>query len=125
MPQPRREGRRASAGGWERPRTARHYPQDAMSAVKQLFIDRGAFSGRAVARIVRNFDDGDGKITKSEFAAGMLQYLGFPLHDQDIDAIFSQFDQDGDGSIDVEEFVLGLRGALPTMCWHVLFNGEL
>eukprot|EP00658_Telonema_sp_P-2_P082918 TRINITY_DN8850_c0_g1_i1.p1 TRINITY_DN8850_c0_g1~~TRINITY_DN8850_c0_g1_i1.p1 ORF type:complete len:477 (+),score=96.60 TRINITY_DN8850_c0_g1_i1:70-1500(+) len=111
----KRQSPRVSSGNsWERPLRRERYPEDAMAAVKQIFVDRGAFSGRSMARVIRNFDNGDGLIDQHEFAAGMQRYLGFPLKQEDVELIFSRFDKNGDGSIEVGEFLGQLRGNVTT-----------
>jgi len=84
----------------------------ALTRVKQVFHERGAFAGRALARVVRNFDDGDGNINKSELRDGMQTYLGFDMVNQDFDHVWRYFDKDDSDHISVDEFLHGIRGNL-------------
>jgi len=85
---------------------------DSLRRVKDVFHQRGAYAGRALARVVRNFDDGDGHINKEELQHGLTTYLGFPLEQQDFDHVWKYFDKDDSGQIDVSEFLHGIRGNL-------------
>ena len=77
-----------------------------------MFHKRGAYAGRALARVVRNFDDGDGRIDKQELAVGLRSYLGFEMDKQDFDHVWAYFDTDDSGDISVDEFLTGIRGNL-------------
>jgi len=86
--------------------------EDSLQKVKEVFHQRGAYAGRALARVVRNFDDGDGHINKEELGHGLRSYLGFEMDNQDFDYVWNYFDTDGSGEIDVSEFLHGIRGNL-------------
>lgn len=65
-----------------------------------------------MARVIRNFDDGDGNISKDELQHGLRSYLGFGMDDQDFSHVWDYFDKDGSGAISVAEFLHGIRGNL-------------
>lgn len=48
--------------------------------------------------------DQDGRITRTELAA-VLRQLGFEASEAEIDAMMKEADTDGDGNIDLEEFL--------------------
>eukprot|EP00604_Paraphysomonas_vestita_P002308 CAMPEP_0174818508 /NCGR_PEP_ID=MMETSP1107-20130205/1201_1 /TAXON_ID=36770 /ORGANISM="Paraphysomonas vestita, Strain GFlagA" /LENGTH=327 /DNA_ID=CAMNT_0016030435 /DNA_START=313 /DNA_END=1296 /DNA_ORIENTATION=+ len=81
---------------------------------------------RAVARIIERSggglkglqkslaimdDNGDKRLSKSEFKKGMSDY-GIELNNREVDDIFLTFDRDRNGFIDVDEFFIGIRGDL-------------
>ncbi|XP_067118418.1 calcyphosin-like protein isoform X2 [Centruroides vittatus] len=53
-------------------------------------------------------DSRDKKLDKAEFEKGMHDY-GVNLEKHDVDALFSEFDKDGSGTIDFNEFLSSLR----------------
>ena len=53
-------------------------------------------------------EDGNGKVSQSEFRKAMLA-LGFQASKAQMDNVFDQVDKDGDGIINVREMILGLR----------------
>merc|ERR1712230_161340 len=60
--------------------------------VKEVFHKRGAYAGRALARVIRNFDDGDGNINREELKHGLRNYLGFEMDEQDFGHVWDYFD---------------------------------
>jgi len=85
---------------------------ESLRKVKAVFHQRGAYAGRALARLIRNFDDGDGHIVKEELNHGLRAYLGFEMDVQDFDHVWRYFDKDESGAISVAEFLHGIRGNL-------------
>ena len=65
-----------------------------------------------MARVVRNFDDGDGFIDKDELMIGLRNYLGFEMDKQDFEYVWHYFDTNRSGDISVDEFLTGIRGNL-------------
>ncbi|KAM9784236.1 calcium-binding protein 5b [Syngnathus typhle] len=54
----------------------------------------------------REFDmDGDGSITSDELRNAMLKLLGEQASKKEIDAVVNEVDNNGDGTVDFEEFV--------------------
>lgn len=85
--------------------------------VKRMFQQREAVTNKSVSRILRNFDDGDGQITKEELARGIRLYLNQDLNPSELDAVFGYFDDDGSGVITVDEIVAKLA---PKSVWELL-----
>lgn len=86
-----------------------------LGATIQRLRDRLAAQASRVLDLFRKWDvDGDGIVTRAEFAKA-LPDLGF--HDclpSDIDALFNTFDKDGEGEISFRELHKMLRMAKPT-----------
>jgi Ca2+-binding EF-hand superfamily protein len=55
--------------------------------------------------------DGNGKIDKAEFAEAMQDYC-IDVTPAEKDAVFAYFDLNHDGHIDINEFIVGIRGKL-------------
>jgi len=85
---------------------------ESLMKVKEVFHQRGAYAGRALARVIRNFDDGDGNINKQELELGLRNYLGFEMDEQDFEHVWRYFDEDNSGAITIAEFLYGIRGNL-------------
>lgn len=83
-------------------------PDRIMEKVKLMFSQREAITSRSVARVMRNFDDGDGRITKQELAKGVKMYLNTELTNKELDRVFGYFDDNGSGSITIDEIVAEL-----------------
>eukprot|EP00945_MAST-04E_sp_MAST-4E-sp1_P000695 g695.t1 len=81
--------------------------------IKQQIVERGGTTGiHGVSRIMKVMDDsGDRKLSKEELKYGLKDFK-VNLADDDIDTLFAYFDTDGNGSIDFDEFLLGLAGPL-------------
>ena len=77
--------------------------------VKETIIRRGGSHGiHAVARVLRIMDDsGDKKLSREELKYGLRDY-GIDLNEKQLGAVMSYFDRNGDGTVDIDEFVLGL-----------------
>ena len=56
-------------------------------------------------------DAGDKKLCKDDFKYGM-QDMGCPLSADEISAVMGVWDKNGDGVINFDEFLVGLRGNL-------------
>ena len=61
--------------------------------------------GRAFRRID---DNGDKSLNLEEFTKG-LSDTGLDVSDEEAQEIFNQFDTDGSGTINMTEFLLGIR----------------
>eukprot|EP00943_MAST-04B_sp_MAST-4B-sp1_P004168 g4168.t1 len=81
--------------------------------IKRQIIERGGSTGiHGVSRILKIMDDsGDHRLSKEELKYGLKDFKVI-LSDDEVDIIFSYFDSDGDGSINFDEFLLGLTGSL-------------
>ena len=78
-----------------------------------MFIARGSlYSGRAMWRTVKNFDyDGGGTIDSRELRAG-LDHYGVQMSDEEFSSVLAVFDIDGNGTINLYEFMTALRGKM-------------
>ena len=56
-------------------------------------------------------DSGDKRLSKDELKYGLRDY-GIELNIRELDEIFSYFDRDGNGFVDITEFLVGIRGDL-------------
>ena len=56
-------------------------------------------------------DNGNGKLSKDELKYGLMDF-GVDLSDKDLESVIKTFDRNGDGMVDYDEFLIGLRGAL-------------
>jgi len=65
-------------------------------------------------------DDGSRSIDYKEFAKGMHDY-GLTLEKEEIQDLFSRFDQDGSGTVDFEEFLKNLRVKFVIACGVCVF----
>ncbi|PWA16725.1 hypothetical protein CCH79_00017506, partial [Gambusia affinis] len=54
--------------------------------------------------------DGDGEITTEELRAAMNKLMGEHMNRREIDAIVKEADDNGDGTVDFEEFVRMMSG---------------
>lgn len=83
--------------------------------VRSIFIDRHATTGRAVHKVLQNFDDGNGLIEYPEFRNGVYSYMGATcdIEEQDLEEVFGFFDVDGGGAISIDEFLIALMRPLP------------
>jgi len=88
---------------------------DLIRRIRSIFIDREATSGRAVHRVLQNFDDGNGLVEFPEFRNGVHSYLGSQggFSDEDLEEVFGFFDEDGGGTISIDEFLMALMRPLP------------
>jgi WD40 repeat protein/Ca2+-binding EF-hand superfamily protein len=81
--------------------------------IKHQIVSRGGTAGiHGISRILRIMDDsGDQRISKEELKYG-LKDMKVIIDDDDVDLLFMYFDTDGNGSINFDEFLLGLTGPL-------------
>ncbi len=81
-----------------------------MEKVREQFAKRGARTIRGLGRAFRLMDsyDGNRKVDAQEFFVGM-QEAGIQITKVEADALMSYFDTDGDGHINYDEFLVGIR----------------
>lgn len=65
-------------------------------------------------------DDGSRSIDMREFTKGMHDY-GLMLEKEEIQDLFSRFDQDGSGTVDFDEFLKNLR-VINLTCTSLIYN---
>ena len=80
-----------------------------LSTLREELARRGA---RGIVGLQRKFrimdDNGDQALSPSEFRKAMNE-CDLKLADGEISSIFKRFDKDGDGVVDFEEFLQGIR----------------
>mmetsp|Transcript_9325 Transcript_9325/g.14050 ORF Transcript_9325/g.14050 Transcript_9325/m.14050 type:complete len:1135 (+) Transcript_9325:93-3497(+) len=75
-------------------------------------IERSGGGFKGLQRTLSIMDDnGDKRLNKEELKNGLSDY-GINLNHREIDDIFLVFDRDHNGFIDVDEFLIGIRGDL-------------
>lgn len=84
---------------------------------------RGAKGIIGLARKFRIMDDDGSKALRlSEFKKG-LRESSFNIGEHDLVSLFNYFDRDRNGSIDFDEFLIGLRVSIDTICaYTIMFN---
>jgi len=87
--------------------------ESALEKVKSVFVSRGAIgTGRAMWRVIRQFDyDNSGAIDMFELGQGMENF-GIKMSKQELLAVMAEFDKDGNRRINLEEFMVCIRGNL-------------
>ena len=77
---------------------------------------RGAKTIRGLGRTFRNFDsfDGNHKIDKEEFYSGLCEIQISVTKAEAMD-LMSLFDTDGDGYVNFDEFLVGIRVSIHPM----------
>ena len=84
-----------------------------MEKIKAKIIARGGANGiKGFARLLSIMDDsGDKKLSKEEMMYGLRDY-GLTVSKTELEQLFLIFDRDKNGFIDVDEFLIGVRGDL-------------
>ncbi|KAJ1383047.1 hypothetical protein B484DRAFT_341959, partial [Ochromonadaceae sp. CCMP2298] len=80
--------------------------------VVQKILERSGLNGgfKGLQRTLSIMDDnGDKRLSKDELGSGLRDY-GIDLNIRELDEIFHHFDRDRNGVIDVNEFIIGIRG---------------
>jgi Ca2+-binding EF-hand superfamily protein len=87
--------------------------RSAVERVRQKIAERGGLNGiRTLGRIMRTMDDsGDRRLDREELKWGLKDY-GVDMSDRDLDTVLGAFDRNGDGLINFDEFLRGIRGRL-------------
>eukprot|EP00330_Aristerostoma_sp_ATCC50986_P011951 CAMPEP_0114576602 /NCGR_PEP_ID=MMETSP0125-20121206/1338_1 /TAXON_ID=485358 ORGANISM="Aristerostoma sp., Strain ATCC 50986" /NCGR_SAMPLE_ID=MMETSP0125 /ASSEMBLY_ACC=CAM_ASM_000245 /LENGTH=121 /DNA_ID=CAMNT_0001765229 /DNA_START=47 /DNA_END=413 /DNA_ORIENTATION=+ len=81
-----------------------------LQKVRSSLQSRGVASIASLGRAFRQMDsyDGNKKLSKDEFYNGLKDY-GVDITKQEANALFGLFDKDGDGTINYDEFLIGVR----------------
>lgn len=84
-----------------------------LQLVKEQLLSRGAKTIRGLSRTFRQLDsyDGNNKVDAKEFLIG-LNEAGCKLSQEEATALHATFDKDHDGTINFDEFLIGVRGQL-------------
>ena len=88
-------------------------PISAVDRVIARIKERSGGGGiKGLQRVIQIMDDdGNKKLSKEELKTGLKDY-GIELTLRELDDIFSLFDRDHDGTIDVTEFLVAVKGPL-------------
>merc|ERR1712060_508226 len=88
-------------------------PLQVLEKMRAQINSRGAKTIRGLGRVFRNFDsfDGNKKIDAQEFFSG-LREIQVQVTQAEADKLMSVLDTNGDGHIDVTEFLVAIRGTL-------------
>ena len=84
-----------------------------LERVRTQIKARGAKTIRGLGRTFRNFDsfDGNHKIDAEEFYSGLCE-IQVQVSRDEANRLMALFDTDGDGHVDFNEFLVGIRGSL-------------
>ncbi|CAE7618916.1 Capsl, partial [Symbiodinium microadriaticum] len=88
-------------------------PGDVVKKLKDKIIARGGTNGiKGLGRLLRIMDDnGDKRLSRDELIYGLRDY-GISVTKTEIEQLFLYFDRDHNGFIDIDEFLIGIRGDL-------------
>lgn len=85
---------------------------DPLEKLQASLLRRGVNSISRFGKAFRIFDDDHSHtLVKAEFVKGMQTY-NTGLTNEEIDQLFTQFDKDGGGTINFDEFLTGLRPSM-------------
>ncbi|KAL9894719.1 calcyphosin-like protein isoform X3 [Glossina fuscipes] len=88
--------------------------KDPLTKLRLLCLTRGARGIVGLGRVFRIMDDDGSKtLNVEEFSDGIKECGLNELTEEEIEGLFSSFDEDGSGTIDMTEFLLKLRPPLP------------
>ena len=86
---------------------------DVVGQLKERIIARGGCNGiKSLGRLLRIMDNnGDKRLSREELTYGLRDY-GISMTKTEIEQLFLYFDRDHNGFIDIDEFLIGIRGEL-------------
>ena len=82
-----------------------------MDKIRAAFYAKGYSTIRSLGTAFKHFDQGvdDRKLTREELADG-LRSFNIELQKSELEAIFTLLDTNKDGSVNFDEFLIGIRG---------------
>ena len=85
--------------------------QTLVQEMRKCFVKRGATTRQALARTFRALDsfDGNKKLSAEELRVGLTEN-GMNITPADASLLMAFFDKSGDGWINFDEFLAGVRG---------------
>ena len=87
-------------------------PATILQIVRNTINERGNYAIRGIGRSFRIMDDGgDGMLDHEDFRYGLQDY-GVHLSDSEFKCLVQAFDENNDGLISFDEFLVNLRGEL-------------
>ena len=87
-------------------------PNPLVEKLQERLKKRGVKGFVSMQRVFRNMDDDNNKqLDKAEFKKGMKE-IRMKITDIECNSLFQYFDKDGSGTIDFDEFMLGVRGSM-------------
>merc|ERR1712176_107035 len=88
-------------------------PLQVLEKMRAQINARGAKTIRGLGRVFRNFDsfDGNHKVDAQEFFSG-LKEIQVNVTEAEAKALMTILDTNGDGHIDMTEFLVAIRGTL-------------
>ena len=83
-----------------------------MADIKETLKKRGAMMIRGIGRVFRILDDNRNRqIERNELLWGLKDF-DIHLSEEQVDVLIKHFDRDGSGTVNFDEFLVGLRGDL-------------
>ncbi len=81
--------------------------------MRRCFVRRGAVTREALARNFRALDsyDGNKRLNQEELMVGLTEN-GMKITPADAALLMAHFDKSGDGWVNFDEFLAGVRGSL-------------
>mmetsp|Transcript_4656 Transcript_4656/g.7906 ORF Transcript_4656/g.7906 Transcript_4656/m.7906 type:complete len:94 (+) Transcript_4656:29-310(+) len=84
--------------------------EEVLTKVREQLASRGSRSIRGFSRTFKIMDDmGDRKLDKEDLKYG-LEDQGCELSGEELEILLTELDKDGSGSLNFDEFLVGLRG---------------
>jgi calcyphosin len=86
---------------------------DVVERLKEKIVARGGTNGiKGIGRLLRIMDNnGDKRLNREELTYGLRDY-GINVTKTEIEQLFLHFDRDHNGFVDIDEFLIGIRGDL-------------